>query len=175
MNTYARRMLAIALIATVPLLPACKRAQERAQEAAVEAALEQATGAKVDVEKSGNAMTIKTGQGDIAIATAEDGGSVALPADFPADVFLPGQRKVASAMDMAGMQMVNLTTPSAMAAVSTDLEKAMQAQGWKREMAMQAAADSATLIYSKDKRQAVYTLLKSDAGTELAIRTGGEG
>ena len=69
-----RRLLALALIAAIVALPACKKAQD----AAVEAAMEKATGMKVD--KDGNAVTIKTEKGDLKVATAEDGGSVPLPA-----------------------------------------------------------------------------------------------
>jgi hypothetical protein len=54
MNTASRGLLALALIAALAALPACKKAQD----AAVAAALEKATGAKVD--KDGNAVTFKT-------------------------------------------------------------------------------------------------------------------
>lgn len=166
MNATTRCMLGLALVAAVVALPACKKARD----AAVDAAIERTTGVKVD--KDGNAMTIKTDKGDIKVAAAEDGGSVALPAGFPTDIYLPGKHKVASAMDMAGMQMVNLTTPSAMGTVYADADKAMQGGGWKREMAMQAD-DGSTLMYSKDKRQVFYQMLKADdGGTQLAIRTG---
>lgn len=141
----------------------------------METAIESATGAKVDVDKDGNEVTIKTEQGDLRIATAEDGGSVAMPANFPKDVFLPADNTLASAMDMGGMQMLNMTTPQELAAVSADIEKSMQDQGWKREMAMQAGGGN-TLMYSKDKRQVVYQMLKADeGGTQLAIRTGENG
>lgn len=169
MHVVASRLPILALLAALAVLPGCKKAQD----AAVEAAIERASGAKVD--KDGNTVTVKTDKGDLRIASAEEGGSVALPADFPKDVYLPADNKVASAMDMAGMQMVNLTTPQELAAVSADVEKAMQAQGWKREMAMQADGSN-TLMYSKDKRQVVYQLLKGDAGgTQLAIRSGPAG
>ena len=166
MKIVATRLLIVAAFAAVALLPGCKKAQD----AAVEAAIERATGAKVD--KDGNAVTIKTEQGDLSITTAQDGDSVALPADFPTDIFLPAEHRVASAMDMAGMKMVNLTTPQGVAEVSADAEKAMQAQGWKRDMAMQADGSN-TLMYSKDKRQVVFQMLKGDdGGTQLAVRTG---
>ena len=75
-------------------------------------------------------------------------------------------------MDMAGMQMVNLVTRAGVSALSADVERHMQAGGWKREMAMQADGSS-TLMYSKDKRQVVYQLVKAEDGeTQLAIRTG---
>ena len=68
-----------------------------------------------------------------------------------------------------------MTTPQELAAVSADIEKSMQDQGWKREMAMQAGGGN-TLMYSKDKRQVVYQMLKADeGGTQLAIRTGENG
>lgn len=160
-----RLSIAVALTALL-VAPGCKKAQD----AAVETAIERATGAKV--EKDGDTMTIKTEQGEVKVATAEDGGTVAMPADFPKDVYLPADNKLASAMDMAGMQMLNMTTPQELAGVSADIEKSMQGQGWKREMAMQAGGGS-TLMYSKDKRQVVYQMLKADeGGTQLAIRTG---
>ena len=163
-----RLSIAIALTALL-VAPGCKKAQD----AAVESAIERATGAKV--EKDGDTMTIKTEQGEVKVATAEDGGTVAMPADFPKDVYLPADNKLASAMDMAGMQMLNMTTPQDLAKVSADIEKSMQGQGWKREMAMQAG-DGSTLMYSKDKRQVVYQMLKADeGGTQLAIRTGESG
>ena len=163
-----RLSIAVAL-AAVLVAPGCRKAQD----AAVETAIERATGAKV--EKDGDTMTIKTEQGEVKVATAEDGGTVAMPADFPKDVYLPADNKLASAMDMAGMQMLNMTTPQEMAGVSADIEKSMQGQGWKREMAMQAGGGS-TLMYSKDKRQVVYQMLKADeGGTQLAIRTGESG
>ena len=165
-----RLSLAVA-VAALLVAPGCKKAQD----AAVETAIERATGAKVDVDKDGNEVTIKTEQGDLRIATAEDGGSVAMPANFPKDVFLPADNTLASAMDMGGMQMLNMTTPQELAAVSADIEKSMQGQGWKREMAMQAGGGN-TLMYSKDKRQVVYQMLKADeGGTQLAIRTGENG
>lgn len=169
-------LLLVALTAGVLALPGCKRASEAAAEKAAEAAIEQASGEKVDIEQDGDTVSIKTDKGEMKVATAQDGGSVALPAGFPTDVFLPEPRTVSSAMDMGGMKAVNIATATALAQVSADVEKTMQAQGWKREMSMQTGADSSTLIYSKDKRQAVYQLMKADnGGTQLAVRTGGEG
>jgi len=170
--THPAIRLSIAVaVAALLVAPGCKKAQD----AALETAIEGATGNKVDVQKDGNEMTIKTEQGDLRIATAEDGGSVAMPANFPKDVFLPAENTLASAMDMGGMQMLNMTTPQELAAVSADIEKSMQGQGWKREMAMQAGGGS-TLMCSKDKRQVVYQMLKADeGGTQLAIRTGEDG
>ena len=65
--------------------------------------------------------------------------------------------------------------PKKFAESKAEVEKSMQDQGWKREMAMQAGGGN-TLMYSKDKRQVVYQMLKADeGGTQLAIRTGENG
>ena len=146
--------------------------RKKTEDSVAEAAIEQATDKDVDVQSDGDSMTVQAGDAEIKIATAEDGGSVALPADFPSDVFLPAQRAVNRAMDMGGMKMVNITTSALPSAVSADVEKAMQAQGWMREMAMQGEGRS-TLIYTKDKRQAVYQMMKADGGgTQVAVRAG---
>ena len=110
---------------------------------------------------------------DFAVATREDGEIVmTLPADFPADVFIPQPRTLGSVVEVAGMQMVNLTVPVGMRPLSGEIEETMRAGGWKREMALQADG-GATLMYRKDQRQTVYLLAPGDAGgTQLAVRTG---
>ena len=117
----ARRMLPLVLlVASLPLLSACQRAQE----AAVEAALKRATGTELDVKDGGKQVTIKTKEGDLKIS-ADPAGNVALPPDLPADIYLPRRHRVNSVMDMAGMQMVNLTTPDALQPLYGEIEKTM--------------------------------------------------
>ena len=160
----------VVLLACACLLQGCKKAED----AVAGAAIAQVAGKGADVRRNGDTVAVQSGGAEIKVATAGDGTSVALPADFPGDVFIPSQRVVNSAMDMAGMKMVNLTTASQPAAVAADVGKAMQAQGWTREMAMQADGGS-TLVYTKDERQAVYQMIKADGGgTQVAIRAGGD-
>lgn len=162
-------MLAVGLL--LPLT-ACQKAAEKV----AEAALEKATGNKIDLKRDGNSMSIKTDQGEFKVAGSVDGESVPMPDDFPKDVFLPEKGKINSAMDMAGMKMVNIITNASSGEISAQVQKSMEAQGWKREMAMQGEEGSATFVYSKDKRQTVYQMMKGDeGGTQIAIRTGGEG
>ncbi len=166
MKHTLRQLSCLLAVSAIVVLPACKKAAEKATEAAIE----HATGVKVD--RDGNQATIKTDKGDVHISTADTGGNVTLPATFPTDIVLPAQHKVASVVDMAGMQMVNMTTTQAVNTVYADTDKGMQAGGWKRDVAMQTG-DGATLAFSKDKRQAFFQLAKSDdGGTQLAIRTG---
>ena len=92
MKTGSGFALALAALA---LATGCQKAQEKAQETAMEAAIEQATGNKVDIEKDGNAVSIKTNEGDIKIASAAEGGTVALPDGFRMQMpALPGRTPV---------------------------------------------------------------------------------
>lgn len=89
------------------------------------------------------------------------------------DVYLPEDSTLNSAMDTGGMKMVNLITKTPSAEVSAMVQKTMESRGWKREMAMQDADGGATLVYSKEKRQIVYQMMKDDnGGTQVAIRAG---
>ncbi|WP_240125579.1 hypothetical protein [Thermomonas alba] len=105
-----------------------------------------------------------------AAAQADAGGRVTLPPGFPTDIYLPARHRVATAVDMAGMQMVNLMTPTATATVYAEADQGMQARGWKRELAMQSD-DGSTLSFRKDGRQVFYQLVRDPSGgTQLAVR-----
>ena len=169
-TNLARLLLPMLVVGLLLPLVGCQKAAEKM----AEAALEKATGSKIDLKRDGSAMSIKTDQGEFKVANSVDGESVPMPDDFPKDVFLPEKGKINSAMDMAGMKMVNIITNAPSAEISANVQKSMEAQGWKREMAMQGEEGSATFVYSKDKRQTVYQLMKGDkGGTQVAIRTGG--
>lgn len=165
------RPLLLAVLGAALLLPACRNAEE----IAAEAALEGAAGAEVEIARDGQGARSQPGDTQVQAASAGEDGSVPLPAGFPQDVHLPAPSRVESAMDMAGLKMVNLSTPSALGQVSAEVEKGMQAHGWTREMVMQAG-DGSTLVYSKDHRQTVYQLIRRErGGTQLAIRTSAGG
>ena len=70
----SQKLLLTVAIAGVLALPGCKRAGE----AIAEKAIEQASGDKVDIKQDGDTVSIKTEQGEMKVATAQDGGSVAL-------------------------------------------------------------------------------------------------
>ena len=70
-----QRLLLALAIAAACALPGCQRASETI----VEKAIEQASGDKVDIKQDGDTVSIKTEQGEMKVATAQDGGSVALP------------------------------------------------------------------------------------------------
>lgn len=169
-TNMARLLLPLLAVGLLLPLSACQKAAEKM----AEAALEKATGSKIDMKRDGSSMSIKTDEGEFKVAASTNGESVPLPDDFPKDVFLPEHSTVNSAMDMGGMKMVNLITKTPSSDVSALVQKTMEQRGWKREMAMQDAEGGATLVYSKEKRQIVYTMMKSDEGTQVAVRTGQE-
>ena len=163
MHPTPRCVLALAISALVLTLPACKKAQD----AAVNAAIEHATGAKV--ERNGNEVTVKTDQGELHVASAENGGSVALPASFPKDVQLPAQYKVNTVMETGGAQIVSLNTQDAMGTLFNSLSSGMEGKGWKRELATQTS-DGGALSFSKDNHNVAYYLARNENGsTDLNI------
>ena len=169
-TNMARLLLPLLAVGLLLPLTGCQKAAEKM----AEAALEKATGSKIDLKRDGSSMSIKTDEGEFKVASSVNGESVPLPDDFPKDVFLPEHSTINSAMDMGGMKMVNLITKTPSGDVSTLVQKTMEKRGWKREMAMQDAEGGATLVYSKEKRQIVYTMMKSKEGTQVAVRTGQE-
>lgn len=105
-----------------------------------------------------------------AAAASAGAASVALPPGFPTDIYLPAPYRIATAVDMAGMQMVNLVTPATADVVYAEADRLMQGRGWKRELAMQSG-DGSTLAFRKEHRQVFYQLIPDQAGgTQLAVR-----
>ncbi|MGY0612600.1 MULTISPECIES: hypothetical protein [unclassified Luteimonas] len=141
-----------ALLASMVLLAGgCQRAAD----AAADAAIGRATGERMDVDRDGNRLRMRgDGGGDAMAIVASDG--VALPADFPGDVFLPANYGINSVMDVGGARLVNLesggSATSMFEAARTDMER----RGWSQTLAMQQA-DSAMLGFSRGEREATYT------------------
>jgi|LSQX01.1.fsa_nt_gb hypothetical protein len=129
---------------------------QRAADAAAEAAIERASGEKVAVDRDGNRMRISTSEGEVTIATGE---GIALPADFPDDLFLPASYGVSSVMDIGGARLVSLEADGSVAAMFDSAREAMEGKGWSQTLAMQQA-ESAMLGFSRDGREATYTFTR---------------
>lgn len=128
---------------------------QKAADAATEAAIERASGQKMEIDRDGNRMRISTGNGEDEVSIVT-GDGIALPADFPDDLFLPAVYDLSSVMDIGGARLLNLQAEGAMAAMFEDTRAAMQDQGWAQTLAMQQS-DSAMLGFSRDGREATYT------------------
>ncbi len=108
-------------------------------------------------------MRITTGDGE-ALITA--GAGVALPADFPDDLFLPSSYGVTSVMDVGDARLVSLESDGAVASMFEDARAAMAGKGWSQMLAMQQA-DSAMLGFSHGPREATYTFTRHAGGPLL--------
>ena len=141
MNGVAMRLSQLSLLLCAALAAgACQKAGETAADAAIE----RATGVKVD--RDGDQVTLRSADGEIAIHTGE---SVALPADFPEDIYLPPDHQVNSVMDLQGVRVLSLTAPGQVSTLFAAAREQMQAQGWTQAMSAQHSADTAMLAFEK--------------------------
>jgi hypothetical protein len=129
-------------------------------EAATEAAIRASTGKDVKVERDGDQVTFQTEEGEMTISGGEN---LALPADFPADVYLPPGYQVKSLMNVAQASIVQLAAPGSLAELSGAADAAMLGHGWKQTMAMQQD-DFRMYSYEKSERAASLTLSPGEGG-----------
>jgi hypothetical protein len=139
---------------------------QKAADAATEAAIARASGEKVEVDRDGGHVRIKTADGELNM---QSGDALPLPADFPRDVYLPGRYDVNSVMDMGGMQVISVSTRGKVADVFAEAQEAMADAGWKQTMSMQHSADNAMLSFEKDARAAVLSFNKGEGADGVVM------
>jgi len=129
---------------------------QRAADAAAEAAIERASGQRVDIDRDGDRMRIRTADGEVSFAS---GNGIALPDDFPDDLFLPDSYGVSSVMDIGGARLLSLESDGTVASMFDAARASMGRSGWTQTLAMQQA-DSAMLGFSQGEREATYTFTR---------------
>lgn len=156
------RMSFAALLCLALLISGCGQS---AEEKAVEKQIEKNTGSDATVDLSDNGMNIhgKTEDGEFSVST---GNEVAIPKDFPADIFVYRPSKTTMAMNAPEGYTLALTTEDAKAAVTAAYETEMKAKGWSQVTSMDMG-QSSMLAYEKDNRSVNITLAAS--GKELQI------
>lgn len=158
-------MRTIALLCCAALsLSACQKSPE---ERVAEAVIEQATGQKMQIDRDGERITVKTEDGEVKMAV---GDGLALPAAFPKDLYLPGDYAVRSVMESGNVLLVTVNAPGEVAGLYEEARAAMQGQGWEQVMAMQPDADNRMLLYRKEKRTASVTLGREDESVNLVFQ-----
>lgn len=157
------RHLLVLSIAALCVAGCGKSPGERLAEAAIEAS----TGQKVDVDEDGGKVSFKTDKGEMKISGGDD---ATLPADFPKDVYLPDDYKVASTMELPGAMIVSLETQGGVAALAGDASKHMLAQGWKQTMAMQNDGDNQMFVFEKAQRSATVTFSREDQAVTVGLQ-----
>lgn len=161
---FASRMryLLPALACAALALAGCQKAAD----AAAEAAIERAGGGRVEVERDGDRVSIKTPDGELQVQSGE---SLPLPADFPRDVYLPRRYEINSVMDMGGMRAISVTTRGQVSGVFAEAQQAMARAGWKQTLSMQYSADNAMLSFEKDTRAAVLSFNKGEGSDGVVM------
>lgn len=146
---------------------------QKAADAATEAAIERASGEKVEVDRDGGHVRIKTADGELNMQSGE---SLPLPADFPKDVYLPGSYDVNSVMDMGGTQVISVSTRGKVSDMFAAAQAAMADAGWKQTMSMQHSADNAMLSFEKEERAAVLSFNRGEGndGVVMGVQLRGE-
>ena len=94
--------------------------------------------------------------------------ALALPDDFPDDIYLPADHRINSLMDRGALRVVSLQAPGQVSALFDDARASMDKRGWKQTMAMRDATDSALLTYEKGDRAAVLSF-NDDRGGGVTI------
>ena len=143
------RLISACLAASALLAAGCQKAAD----VATEKAIERATGQRVEVDRDGNQVRLRSEEGEITVASGE---GVALPVDFPDDVFLPANFRVSSVMDVGNARLVNLEAEGQVTTMFDAARADMESKGWTQTLAMQQA-DGAMLGFSKDDREVAYT------------------
>ncbi len=140
------------LLACVVLgLAGCRNAVEAASTAAIEH-----DGDRVRIAGSGHPRSFQGGE------------SLALPADFPKDLYLPGHYGITSVMDMGRARIVSLTATGAMAPLFESTRATMHGQGWRQTLAVQQA-DSAMLGFEKGDREVAYSFTPGGEDGQVAM------
>lgn len=149
----------------MPLL-ACAAFSIAGCQKAADAAIERASGERVEVDRDGGHVRIKTADGELAMQSGE---SLPLPADFPNDVYLPRRYAVNSVMDMGGMQVISVSTRGKVSDMFAAAQGAMADAGWTQTMSMQHSADNAMLSFEKEERAAVLSFNRGEGNDGVVM------
>ncbi|MGV8941122.1 MAG: hypothetical protein ACOH1P_06200 [Lysobacter sp.] len=150
--------LSLAAALAVPLmLGGCGKP---AGDVATEEALRAASGNDGSPDRTTGEPSVRT---DAAGTLGAAGDDIALPDDFPADVYLPANRHVRSVMEMDEARLISVTTPGTLAALQDEASAAMRANGWEQLMVM-THEQARMLSFQKDRRAVTMTLIPAEDG-----------
>ncbi|GEM_PF-1564789 len=154
-------LIVLAAVAAV----GCGKSAEEAAEEAAEGAIERQSGGEVQADISGERMTIKTREGELAI---DPDGGLELPQIVPPDLpILPGARVVMSARQ-AGSLMLELETDDAKSRVVEAYQSEMKAKGWN-ETASVRTAEIDSLQYEKGEGREASVSVRTEAGRTRVV------
>jgi hypothetical protein len=123
-------------------------------------------GSAAALDDAGDSVVL--GSGDEAM-TISSGERARLPANFPADVFMPDEYTIESALDSAGFSMVSLRTGGDVVALAERASREMQAEGWTRSM-MAGDEQSRILTFQNRRNVAALSFDRADDGVVYSVQ-----
>lgn len=154
-----------AVVAAVLVLSGCGESlSEKATEKAVEKMIESQGDKDTEVDIDDGKMVVETDEGKM-----ESGEDVALPADFPADVYVvEGKIKAAISDKASEGHTISIETDKSVEDVIAIYKEKFASDGWKITGTMNFG-DSATVAAEKDERSASVMIGKSEAATSVIL------
>ena len=157
--------LPLCLLACLPLFTACQKAGEAAAETGPDTVAERLAGHDVDVSQGKDRVTINARDAQLQIA--REGQALPMPADFPADVFVPAGLVVRNSMAVPRMLTVSGDVSGTVADVFDQARAAMQQQGWREKRVQQRPAMQ-MLSLEKDGRETVINVMERDGAVQVS-------
>lgn len=158
-------ILPLCLLTCLPLFTSCQKAGDAAAETSSDTVAERMGRGDADVSQGKDSVTIDAGDAQLQIA--RDGKTLSMPADFPADVFVPAGLVVRSSMAVPRMLTVNGEVSGTAADVFGQARTAMQQQGW-REKFVQQRPTMRMLSLEKDRREAVINVMERGGAVQVS-------
>ncbi len=121
--------------------------------------------ATVDFSENGMEITSEDGDGVYSI---QGGDSAEIPAEFPADVYVPDDASVILVSDSPNGFVVGLSTETALPAVVEAYLKEMSAAGWNK-MTETVMDGGRMTVYLKDERSVSVGIFEEDGAREISL------
>ncbi len=158
--------VACALLVTLNLGGCGESVVEEVTETAIEAGMPD--GSSVEINEDGGTIKIDTPEGSVDMQTGE---SVALPANFPADLPIPEgitwQMVQASQADGKDMLIVQGSMPSPLDAVASSVRGKLAEQGWETVSTFMQAGEAEMLSFKKGERELSVSITKDGDKTQV--------
>lgn len=158
-------ILPLCLLTCLPLFTSCHKAGDAAAGTSSDAVAERMAQGDVDVSQGKDRVTIKARDAQLQIA--RDGEALPMPADFPADVFVPSGLVVRSSMAVPRMLTLSGNVPGTVTDVFAQARAAMQQQGWREKRVQQRPAMH-MLSLEKDGREAVINVMEREGAVQVS-------
>jgi len=170
---YVSGVILGVLACSAVLVSGCGRAKktisekisEKIAEKAIAMNIKDSQGKDAKVDISDGKLTIKTKDGETAIASGE---GASIPENFPKDVYVVKGAKIQMSMKTPDGYALSMKVDQTAAKLAATFEAEMKAQGWEQESSFDGGG-SRSLAYKKGERQVAIVMSKSDETTEVMI------